>query len=391
MLPLGHTQDRVSELLESLRRRHDHRDEFARQWSARGGQVLAYMCDNFPHELVTAVGMLPFRLRGDPSAPASQVARYVSADRNPVVAVPAFVDAMLEPLLSGAHDFVDYIVVPHGRKAIELSYESLTRARAAGAPMRDVELFYLDKSWVPGAASSVFDRERLLELAAQLEEWAGNPIDDAALTEAVAEAERGRALLARLNRLRLKRPPRLSGSDALLVYSLASAMPRAEHNRLVEELVAHGADLPPREGPRIYLAGSPQPSTALYELVERSGATVVGEDHCWGERVTGCPIPPGPSGIERLAERYHRTPVCSIEFPLEGALARWRAAVRMARPDGVLFFVVSGDELHVWDTPEKAALLAADGIPNLHLGRQGYEVDGRELTEALAAWLSGLS
>jgi benzoyl-CoA reductase/2-hydroxyglutaryl-CoA dehydratase subunit BcrC/BadD/HgdB len=381
----------VSELLESLRRRHDRRDEFARDWSAQGGKVLAYMCDNFPHELVAAAGILPFRLRGDPTAPAPHVARYVAPDRNPTVAVPAFVDAMLEPLVAGAYDFVDYVVVPHGRKAIESSYESLTRARAAGAPMRDVELFYLDKSWVPGAASSVFDRDCLLGLAAQLEEWAGTRITDVALADALAEAGRGRALLARLNRLRLERPPRLSGTDALLVYSLASAMPRAEHNRLVEELVAHAAALPPREGPRVYLAGSPQPSAALYELIERFGATVVGEDHCWGERGAGCPMPPGPSALERLAERYHRTPVCSIEFPLERAFERWRASVRLVGPDAVLFFVVSGDELHVWDTPEKAAMLAADGVPSLHLSGQGYDMTGQDVTETVGAWLSGLS
>jgi 2-hydroxyglutaryl-CoA dehydratase, D-component len=383
----------LTQLLESLRRRHDQRDEFARQWSARGGKVLAYMCDNFPHELVAAAGILPFRLRGDPTAPAPHVARYVSPDRNPTVAVPAFVDAMLEPLVAGAYDFVDYVVVPHGRKAIESSYESLTRARAAGAPMRDVELFYLDKSWVPGPASAAFDRESVLALAARLEEWAGTRITDAALAHALAEAERGRVLLARLNRLRRERPPRLSGTDALLVYSLASALTRAEHNLLVEELVAHGHALPAREGPRVYLAGSPQPSTALYELIESGGATVVGEDHCWGERAAGCPGPgrPGPSALEQLAERYHQTPICSIEFPLERALARWRASVRLARPDAVLFFVAPGDEVHVWDTPDRAAILAADGVESLHLSVPGYETTRPELIDTVGAWLSGLS
>jgi 2-hydroxyglutaryl-CoA dehydratase, D-component len=381
----------LSEPLESLRRRHDRRDEFARRWSAAGGQVVAYMCDNFPHELVAAAGMLPFRLRGDPTAPSTHVARYVAPDRSPTVRVPAFVDAMLEPLVAGEYEFVDYVVVPHGRKAIETSYESLARASAAGAPMRDVKLFYLDKSWVSGAAASGFDRGCLLALKAQLETWAGQPITDAGLGEAVADAERGRALLARLNRLRVERPPRLSGCDALLIYSLASAMPRAEHNRLVEDLLARASELPARSGTRIYVSGSPQPSAALYELIESAGATVVGEDHCWGERGAGCAMPAGPSPLESLTERYHQTPVCSIEFPLQQALARWRASVRLARPDAVLFYVVSGDELHVWDTPDKVALLADDGIPSLPLSGQGYDVTGAELVETVGAWLNGFS
>jgi benzoyl-CoA reductase/2-hydroxyglutaryl-CoA dehydratase subunit BcrC/BadD/HgdB len=376
----------LSEVLKKLRRLHERRDEFAREWSADGGEVVAYMCDNFPHELVAAAGMLPFRLRGEPFAPTPNVARYVAPDRSAMVTVPPFVDAMLEPLVAGDYEFVDYVVVPHGRKAIETGYESLTHARNAGAPMREVRLFYLDKSWVPGSDSSAFDRRCLLELKAQLEHWAAAPIADEALAGAIAEAQRGRALLARLNLLRIVQPPRLSGADALLVYSLASAMPRDEHNELLEELLGQAPELPTRDGPRIYVAGSPQPTTELYRLIESRGATVVGEDHCWGERAVGCPIPDGLSPLDGLAERYHRTPVCSIEFPLESALARWRASVRRARPDGVLLYVVSGDELHIWDTPDKARLLAGDGIPTIHVDRDGYAVGDRQIND----WLSGL-
>jgi benzoyl-CoA reductase subunit C len=379
----------VSEVLEQLRCSHGRRDALAREWWADGGRVVAYMCDNFPQELVAAAGMLPFRLRGDPTAPMPFVARYVSPDRSATIRVPAFVDAMLEPLVSGAYDFVEYVVVPHGRKAIESSYGSLDRAHATGAPMRELKLFYLDKSYLSGFSSSVFDRGCLLALKAQLEQWAAMRITDTAISEAIEATNRGRALLARLNRLRTGDPPRLSGADALLVYSLASAMPRASHNRLVEELLTRIAELSTRKGPRIYVAGSPQPSVELYQLIESFGATVVSEDHCWGERTAGCPMPAGLSPIEGLAERYHRTPACSIEFPLARALERWQLSVRRARPDGVLFYVVPGDELHVWDTPDKARLLAADGVASLHLPER-LATPGDELREKIGAWLSGL-
>jgi benzoyl-CoA reductase subunit C len=380
---------RVSEVLEQLRCSHGRRDALAREWWAGGGKVVAYMCDNFPQELVAAAGMLPFRLRGDLRAPMPYVARYVAPDRSATIRVPAYVDAMLEPLVSGAYDFVEHVVVPHGRRAIESSYGSLGRAHAAGAPMRDLNLFYLDKSWLSGFSSSVFDRGCLLALKAQLEQWAAMRITDTAISEAIEETNRGQALLARLNRLRTGEPPRLSGADALLVYSLASAMPRSAHNHLVEELLTRTAELPTREGPRIYVAGSPQPSVDLYQLVESFGATVVSEDHCWGERTAGCPMPAGLPPLEGLAERYHRTPVCSIEFPLERALERWQLSARRSRPDGVLFYVAPGDELHVWDTPDKACLLAADGVASLHLP-QRLATSGDELREKIGAWLRGL-
>jgi benzoyl-CoA reductase/2-hydroxyglutaryl-CoA dehydratase subunit BcrC/BadD/HgdB len=375
---------------QQLRDCYSRRDEFARESSAAGGKVVAYMCDNFPHELVTAAGMFPFRLRGDPAAPTPHVDRYVVPDRPPMIDVPAFVDAMLEPLVAGRHEFVDYVVIPHGRKAIESSYESLIRARAGGAPIHRVELFYLDKSWVPGAAARAFDRQSLLALKAQLELWAGVSITDDALTAALADAQRGRALLARLNRLRLEHPPRVSGSDALLVYALASAMAPAQLGALLDGLLADASGSAARPGPRICLGGSTQPSTTFYELVESCGATIVGEDHCWGERTAGCGVPDGLSPLEGLASRYHDTPACSIEFPLDHALARWRASVRLARPDGVLLCVAPGDELHVWDTPDKMALLAADGIPSLHLGPDAYGTSEAQLTQTIRTWLDGL-
>ena len=65
--------------------------------------------------------------------------------------------------------------------------------------------------------------------------------------------------------------------------------------------------------------------------------------------------------------------------------------MRLARPDAVLFFVVPGDELHVWDTPDKTALLVADGVPSLHLSGQGYDMTGQDVTETVGAWLRGLS
>ena len=379
----------MSGVLDEVRRHHDRRDDSARAWRAAGGKVVAYMCDNFPEELVAAAGMLPFRLSGDPAAPAPQVARYIAPDRHPMVKVPQFVDAMLEPVVSGAQEFIDHVVVPHGRKAVEACYESLSRAPAAGAPMPDLRLFYLDKSHVPGYSESVFDHHCLLAFRAQLEEWGGAPIGDDALTDAIAQSNRGRSLLARLNRLRASDPPRLSGADAAMIYALSTAMPRAAHNDLVQGLLDDAGSLAARRGPRIYLAGSPHPTPRLYQLVESLGATIVGEDHCWGERIAGCPVPVTPSPMEGLAERYHQRPVCSIEFPLDRAVDRWQAAVRRARPGGVLVYVVDGDELHVWDTPDRLGRLADDGVPTLHLARQRPAEDAKR-RDRIAAWLTTL-
>jgi benzoyl-CoA reductase/2-hydroxyglutaryl-CoA dehydratase subunit BcrC/BadD/HgdB len=377
----------VSAVLDELRRLHDDRERMAREWHADGGKVVAYLCDNFPEELVTAAGMLPFRLRGR-AGPAPNVVRHVTPGRASENDIPAFVEQMLEPVLAGDYEFLRYLVVPHGRRSIESVYATLAGARSHLPAIGGLELFYLDKSHVPGFSSSVFDRNCVLELAGWLERWSGAVISEQTLAEAIEEANRGRALLARLNEARIADPPRLSGTDALRVYALASAMPRADHNHVVEELLDRLPELPPRPGPRVYVAGSPHYGLDVYDLVESLGATVVAEDHCWGGRAAELPVPTDLPPLEAIAERYHAKPVCSIEFPLQSALQRWHDAVRSARPDAVLLYVLAGDELHVWDTPDRAALAEGDRIPTLHLPRR-RAVDP-ETRDQLADWLAEL-
>jgi benzoyl-CoA reductase/2-hydroxyglutaryl-CoA dehydratase subunit BcrC/BadD/HgdB len=381
-------------VLDTFRRHYRQRDLAARAWKAAGGKVVGYLCDNVPEELIIAAGFLPYRLSGDPLAGTDAIERYVQPFAPPFSARNrgvGFVDAMLEMLLDGRFDFLDYLVIPHTRKTIQAMYRELDQARAAHPDLVLPELHYLDRAYTPFYASEVFNREHLLELRSQLERWSGQPLTVTALAEAIELTNTSRYLLQRLATLRGADPPQVSGVDALQVIATSFFMPKAEHNQLLRNLL----EVPPhsalRGKARLFVGGSPLDNLQLYELVESCGGVVIAEDHCWGNRCGEAPADTSLPPFEALADRYHRQPACSIEFPMARVVDRCVARACTASVDGALFFVMQDDGVHVWDTPDEIAALERNGIPSLHLTRQPYHFhDPEPLRQQLGQFIGTL-
>lgn len=364
--------------LEHLQRHYRQRDRAAREWKERGGQVVGYLCDNVPEELIVAAGFLPYRLSGDPRASTESLERYVKPFAAPFSARNrgvGFVDSMLAMVLSGQLDFLDYLIVPHTRKAIQAFYRELTLAKQSYVSLRIPELFYLDRAYTPFYAAEVFNRQCLFELRAQLEAWSGQTMTDAAIAHAIEITNRSRHLLQQLAVLRAADPPRIRGVDALQVIATSFFMDKREHNDLLQSLVHQAPSDNSTAGPRLFVGGSPLDNLSFYELVESCGAVVVAEDHCWGNRCGEFEADTGLPPFEALADRYHRKPACSIEFPMARVVDRCVGRASAAQVDGAVFFVMEGDGVHVWDTPEQIAALERTGVPTLVLNQQPYQLD----------------
>ena len=97
-----------------------------------------------------------------------------------------------------------------------------------------------------------------------------------AIETATRDLDETRRLLEVVADLRRASPPRLRGSDALAVAGAAEALPAAEANRLLKELLAEARDPLPGPARRVYVTGS-EPTTTLYRDLEARGLHVVGE------------------------------------------------------------------------------------------------------------------
>lgn len=369
--------------LEDLRQQYRQRVDAARAWKNAGGRVVGYLCDNVPEELILAAGFLPYRLSGDPqfSTLITVLERYVQPFAAPFSARNrgvGFVDAMLAMLLSGQFDFVDYLIVPHTRKTIQAFYRELTLAKQTYLSLRIPELFYLDHAYTPFYSAEVFNRESLLELRARLEAWSGRALSDAAISEAIEITNTSRRLLQQLAALRAAEPPRISGVDALQLIGASFFMDKREYNRLLGCFIEDAPTNDLGGKPRVFVGGSPLDNLGFYELVESCGAVVVAEDHCWGNRCGEFEVDTNVPPFEALAERYHRKPACSIEFPMVRVVERCVGRACAARVDGAIFFVMEGDGVHIWDTPDEIAALERNDVPSLYLSGQPYQLEDPE-------------
>ena len=168
-------------------------------------------------------------------------------------------------------------------------------------------------------------------------------------------------------------PPRCSGVDALQLIGASTWVHPEDCNPLLEQALDEdlsGAEA--RIGPRLFVGGSPLDHLQLYQAIEDCGATVVAEDHCWGNRCGEYPVDPTMPALEGLADRYHRKPACSIDFPMQRVVDRCVGRAQSAAVDGAIFYVFEGDGVHVWDTPDEVAALEGLNVPCLYLKQQPY-------------------
>lgn len=381
----------VASALEAFRACYDDPLRAAREWSAAGGKVVGYLCDNVPEELICAAGFFPLRVRGDPESGDATVRTKVDVLYTPdVTNRPPFAASMLNRLLDGTYSVLDCLIIPHNRNAIQAMFRELQDAQRADPSLRLPALHYLDKAWSPNYAAEAYNRDRIFDLRQVLETWSGAPISEAAVRDAISVANENRRLLGEVSGLRTASPPRLSGPDALAVIGSSMFMPKAVHNRLLADLLASAGELPAREGPKIILGGSPLDHAAVYEVIESYGATVVAEDHCWGARAHELPVDGEGDPMLALASRFHRKPACSIGFPLSGHVETCARRAAAASADAAIFYVMEQDWTQVWETPSEVKRLRAMGLPVLHLSSQAYAPDRGRLETEVRAFLASL-
>lgn len=365
----------------------------ARRWKAAGGRVAGYFCDAVPRELIRAAGLFPYRVSGDGSSRRDQAARLVDPFIQQPVVTPGFVWSSVEQLLDGRLSFLDYLVIPNGRKPVYAIYRYLETIRRDGLADGLPELHYLDKAYTAGPASADFDRGCYARLTDQLERWSGCPVSRDSLARTVALASEQRTLLAELARARCAARPRISATEALAVIGASQFMDYDEHLSQLRALLA-GLDQRPPWPPsaRVFLGGSPVDRPRLYELIERAGGNVVAEDHCWGNRLAEAS--PGESGdpASALADRYACAALCSLRFPVADTVAACVRRAEAARPDAAIFWIQSGDAARGWEAPDEVRVLRARGIECLLLSAQDYALaDEGPLSAAIADFLGRLA
>lgn len=285
---------------------------------AAGRRPIRTLGIDAPFALLRAKGFQPVRLAG--VAGVTPLSDAIMGSKG----LGARGRRLLEAILAPAHPGIPLLITTADVEQTQLfaTLRELSRLGEAALP----PVFLLDLCHQPRDASRRYTRQRLDECAAWLDTLDGTRMPVAApAAEDLGE---------------MRRSGRLSGTAALHVAGSAAILPGDAHQALSLALRAELADLPMREGPRLYLSGSLNEDDRFYAAIEALGATIVGEDHGWGGRfVTETAI------------------VAPASEPPATVAARVAAAALACDATHVLHLTIGADEVAPWQiAPLRQAL-----------------------------------
>ena len=362
----------LPEVLRVFRKHYESCDAAAREWKSKGGRVVGYLCDKVPDEIIEAAGFLPVRLRGSPSFNPEMADRYLEPFYE------GFVRSILCKLLTNQYDYLDFLVIPHSRDTITNLYGALLEIQHLDPNITLPHCFFFETLHSSHYATQVYNRERLSHFRRQLEEWAGKPISDQDLQQAITTKREATTLLSAVAALRKQNPPLLSGTEALTIAATAVSMPREQHNKLLRQLLENADQLPKKEGVRIHVSGSPQDNLQLYELIESCGAVVVSEDHCWGLRAPNSSPASTTDPLEAIARTYEAKPPCPHTYPIRSRVDYCLWTRLQANADAVLFWINEWDYAQIWEYPDVKTALDKKGIPYICFTNKPYSLSEQD-------------
>jgi benzoyl-CoA reductase/2-hydroxyglutaryl-CoA dehydratase subunit BcrC/BadD/HgdB len=351
-----------------------HPEAAATAWRAGGGQVAGLLGWSAPRELVTAAGMLPVRLSpsrllgegiprndhdGAYTLPSDEaLSRELAPDTARVAAA----------LLSGALDWIDFLVIGRDREDYTRLFYVLRELRRSGAAPGLVPVAFFDLLRLPSRTSAVYNRQRAAELLTVIAGWAGRPVTSSDLKDAVDATRVTAHSFGDIQSLRSRPRPGITGTDALAAAIAAQVLPAGQLRPLLDAALEAGADAAVDSGMsragahdipeistyggagRVFLAGSAVDDLTVYEDLEDLGLAIAGEDHEWGD--DGSEYPRATRDpLDGIVDRYHFAHGGAARAGLRDRVGRTADRVRAARADGVLYLLGPHDDAAGWQLP----------------------------------------
>ncbi|OGK09493.1 MAG: 3-hydroxyacyl-ACP dehydratase [Candidatus Riflebacteria bacterium RBG_13_59_9] len=232
-----------------------------------------------------------------------------------------------------------------------------------------------------------------------VEELTGNTIDVVRLKKAMEIVNNKRSALHRLNSFRGADPVPISGLDALLANQVFFYDDPARFtdsvNKLGDELekrVQEGEGVFPKGTPRILMSGCPMavPNWKVPWIVESSGAVIVGEESCVGERGTRNLTSDQGSTygelLDNIVDRYFKID-CAIFTPNPDRQQHIEEMYEDYRADGVIHYGLQFCQPYQMEAMPIEKNLEQKGIPVLRIETDYSMEDVEQIKTRVEAFL----
>lgn len=350
------TADKLTALVDS-------RHQYAREWKKRtGGKVIGYLCTYNPEEIVYAAGALPVRILGA-HKPSDLTEKYVTSTN-----MCPFMRDCLSQGLAGDYDYLDGIVMaqtcPHGFECFHIWDEYIPRnfsyfLRVPISSQNPGRFEYLQGEYA--------------DFKQALEKWLQKEITDEALDRAIEVYNHNRTLCRKIYEFRKNDKPPVTGLEAMEMILSSQTTDKAEHSRVLEELLK---ELPDKKveretGTRLMILGSVNDDREFMRIVENElsiPATFVIEEHCTGSRYFWNDVTPQKDRLMALAIRYmHRPPCPAKDWPRRRRWPFISHLIKEYRAQAILLMNQKFCQPHEYDNFFLAKALAQEGIPHYSL------------------------
>jgi bzd-type benzoyl-CoA reductase N subunit len=338
------------------------RDKRARQLRVQGRKVVGYFCCYPSLEIMTAAGIVPYRMMGNIKEPVTQADTHLEA------IVCGYVRSSLDVALKGAYDFLDGLVIPSTCETIDKLYRIWQDALEP-----QYSCYYLCIPQVVQPSSLEFFNAELAAFKRNMETLASTEISNQSLREAIDLCNEVRAEVRELYELRKQDPPLISGTEVTQTILAGMGIPVKEFRDLLKAVIEEVKGR--REGPekkpaRLLIYGTELDDAAFVEMVEESNANVVMDDMCLGTRYYWHDVEVTKDPLEGIAVRYLDKTVCPRTFREEGSRQRFQYLLDFARDfnvNGVILAVSDFCDCHEYDVPDVRDTLTEAGLPFLYI------------------------
>ncbi len=341
---------------------YQNRERRARELRKEGKQIIGYFCCFPPLEIMTAAGLVPYRILGDVREPISQADAYLETQ------ICAFVRSCFDIGLKGKYDFLDGLVVPHSCDAVYDIY------RIWNFHLKPPYSHFIHVPHVPDhATSEAFFQRELERFKRSIEKLVGRQISTEQLRQAIELHNKNRALLRELNNLRKEERPLISGTQMLQTIIAVMSLPVTEANELVKSLTEEIKASPvvaSGNQPRVFVYGSEIDDIAFMQLVEESGARVVMDDLSIGTRFYWHDVEMTEDPLNGLATRYLQKIMCPRTYREGKPRERFKYIleyIKDFKAQGAILYAHRFCDSHGLDIPDLTDLLREEGLPVIQL------------------------
>ncbi len=366
---------------------HGLRIEELMEEKKKGNKVIGTFCVYVPEELILAVGGTCVGLCAGANIGFDEAEKVLP--RNTCALIKSFMGFKLAGLCPyiQASDLVVGETTCDGKKK---AYETLSEYK---------ETYVMEVPHMKTERDRTLWKEEVFYFKEKLEQVTGRKITPENLKKGIKIVNEKRKALQRLSGLRKSNPSPISGLDALLVNQISFYDDPIRFTKNInilcdelEDRVKKGVGVVKRGAPRVLIAGSPMvaPNWKVPHIVETSGAIVVAEESCVGERNTRDLVDDRGETldemIDALVDRYMKID-CACFTPNVERIEHVLDLAKNFKVDGVIHYNIQFCTPYSMEAYKLEKTLAQKGIPFLKIETDYGMEDMGQLKTRIEAFL----